>query len=114
MRKHVPSLARRQPCRSHVARAVKSRAYSRVLAVIAALGLGVRFGFLGSRHPGSSAAGSGPTAVNEQSPLGVLNEGLRAGDHQMLALIHKRAMPVAECAPPGRERARRRRVDRRP
>jgi hypothetical protein len=28
--KHVPSLARRQPCRSHVARAVESRAFWRV------------------------------------------------------------------------------------
>jgi HEAT repeats len=66
------------------------------LAVISALGLGVKFGFMGTRWPGSGAAGSGASAVNEHSPLGVLNERLRAGDHQMLALIHKRVKPVAD------------------
>ncbi len=38
-------------------------------------------------------------AVNEQSPLAVLNEGLRAGDHRILAFIHKRVMPVPNVAP---------------
>ena len=66
------------------------------LAVISAIGLGVRFGFLGSRQPGSGHAGSGATVVDENSPLGVLNERLRTGDHQMLALIHKKVMPVAD------------------
>ena len=63
------------------------------LAVISALGLGVWFGFPGARRPG---AGAGASVVNEQSPLAVLNERLRTGDHQMLAFIHKRAMPVPD------------------
>jgi HEAT repeat protein len=64
-------------------------------AVIAALGLGVRFGFLGSGQSGSKAARTGPTAVNEQSLLGDLNEGLSTGNPQMLGLIYKRALPAA-------------------
>ncbi len=64
--------------------------------VITALGLGVKFGFFGARRPGSGPSGSGTAAVNEQSPLAVLNEGLRSGDHQMLAFIHKRVMPVPD------------------
>jgi HEAT repeat protein len=64
------------------------------VVVITALGLGVKLGFLGARRPGSGPSGGGAAAVTEQSPLAVLNEGLRSGDHQMLALIHKRVMPV--------------------
>jgi HEAT repeat protein len=64
-------------------------------AVIAALGLGVRFGFLGSGQSGSKATSTGPTAVNEQSLLGDLNEGLSTGNPQMLGLIYKRALPAA-------------------
>ena len=59
------------------------------VAVISALGLGVRFAFQHARRPGPGAAG-----VNDKSPLAVLNEGLRSGNHQVLALIHKRLMPV--------------------
>jgi HEAT repeats len=68
------------------------------LALISALGLGVWFGFPGARQPGAGAAGTGATTVNDQSPLGVLNERLRTGDHQMLAFIHKRAKPVPNAA----------------
>ena len=74
-----------------------SRRVAGILAgvvVITALGLGVKFGFLGSKRPGSGSSGPGAAAANEQSPLAVLNEGLRSGDHQILALIHKRVMPV--------------------
>jgi hypothetical protein len=74
-----------------------SRRVAGILAgvvVITALGLGVKFGFLGARRPGSGPSGAGAAAVNDQSPFAVLNEGLRSGDHQMLALIHKRVMPV--------------------
>ena len=74
-----------------------SRRIAGILAgvvVITALGLGVKFGFLGARRLVSGPSRPGAAAVNEQSPLAVLNEGLRAGDHQMLAFIHKRVMPV--------------------
>ena len=80
-----------------------SRRVAGILAsvvVITALGLGVKFGFLGARRPGPGSSGPGATAVNEQSPLTVLNEGLRAGDHQMLAFIHKRVMPVPNAPRP--------------
>lgn len=62
-------------------------------AIIAALGLGVMFGFFGARTPGSGAGQSGATAVNPNGLLGEMNEGLRTGNPQMLALIHKRALP---------------------
>ena len=55
------------------------------VAVISALGLGVRFGFPG-RGARLEPSRSGAAAVNDKSPLAVLNEGLRSGDHQMLAL----------------------------
>lgn len=74
-----------------------SRRVAGILAgvvVITAIGLGVKLGFLGARRPSSGPSGPGAAAVNEQSPLAVLNEGLRSGDHQMLAFIHKRVMPV--------------------
>jgi HEAT repeats len=64
-------------------------------AVIAALGLGVRFAFLRSGPAGSGATRTGSTVVNEQSQLGDLIEGLRTGNPQTLALIYKRAMPAA-------------------
>jgi HEAT repeat protein len=61
------------------------------VVVITALGLVVKYGFLGTSRPGS---GRGAAVVTEKSLLADLNESLRSGDHQMLALIHKRAMPV--------------------
>jgi hypothetical protein len=64
------------------------------VVAITALGLGVKFGYLGAKRAGSGPSSPGAAAVNEQSPLAVLNEGLRSGDHQMLALIHKRVMPL--------------------
>ncbi len=63
------------------------------VAVIAVLGLGIKLGFLRLTRPSNSSS-SRASGVNEQSPLAVLNEGLRSGDQQTLALVHKRVMPL--------------------
>ena len=111
--KHVPSLARRQPCRSHVARAVESRAFWRVSRSFRRWGWESSLGSSGARRPGSVPS-AGAAAVNEQSPLAVLNEGLRTGDPQVLALHPQAGHARAQRAPSGPERARCRRLDRDP
>jgi HEAT repeat protein len=58
--------------------------------VITAMGLGVKFGFLGARRLASTPIGAGAATIDEKSPLAVLNEGLRSGDPHALAFIQQR------------------------
>ena len=67
-----------------------SRRVAGILAgavVITAIGLGVKFGFIGGWRPGSSPFGSGAAAIDEKSPLDGLERGTarrrsaRAGVH---------------------------------
>jgi hypothetical protein len=62
--------------------------------VVAAVGIGIRYGYLGMRRAGT---GSG-AAVTEQSPLGVLTAELRNGDAKALAYAQNRA--AARCEAP--------------
>ena len=63
---------------------------------------------------GTAGSASGAAAINQDSPLSVLNEGLRSGDPHALAFIQQRATPVARCAPSAPERPRRRDLGRDP
>jgi len=62
--------------------------------IIAATGFGFRFGFFGAGQYGSRPFGSVP-AVDEKSPLSVLNEGLRNSDPGVLSVVQERFTPKA-------------------
>jgi hypothetical protein len=56
--------------------------------------LAVKFGYFGGGRRGSGPFGGDAAAINEKSPLAVLNEGLRAGDTRALAFIQQRVTPL--------------------
>jgi len=58
--------------------------------IITATVLSFRFGFFGARRLGSGPFGSAAAAINEHSPLRVLNRAVRDSDPRALAFIHQR------------------------
>jgi HEAT repeat protein len=59
--------------------------------LITAIGLGVKFGFYGAPRPNSDPTGSGgAAAINDKSPLALLNEGVRTGDPHALTFVFQR------------------------
>jgi hypothetical protein len=64
--------------------------------VITAMGLAFKFGFLGGGRRGSGPFGPDTAAMNENSSLAVLNEGLRTGDTRALSLVHQRLNPLPD------------------
>jgi HEAT repeats len=75
-----------------------SRRVAGILAgavVITAIGLVVKFGFMGARPLTSGPFGSGGAAtITDKSPMAVLNDGLRAGDPHALAFVQQRVTPA--------------------
>jgi HEAT repeat protein len=71
-----------------------SRRVAGILAgavVVAAIGLGLKFGYFGAKRLGTAGSASGAAVINQDSPMSVLNEGLRTGDPHALAFIQQRA-----------------------
>jgi hypothetical protein len=64
--------------------------------IITATVLGFRFGFLGARRFGLGPFGSGAVAINEKSPLAVLNKAVRDSDPRALAFIQQRVSPTPD------------------
>jgi HEAT repeat protein len=73
-----------------------SRRVAGILAgavVVTAIGFLVKFGFFEFTRLGRDGSASGAAKFNQDSPLPVLNEGLRRGDPQALAFVQQRATP---------------------
>ena len=60
---------------------------------ITAIGLGLKFGYFGATRLGTTGSTSGAAAINQDSPLSVLNEGLRSGNLHALAFVQRRTTP---------------------
>ena len=60
---------------------------------ITAIGLGLKFGYFGATRLGTTGSTSGAAAINQDSPLSVLNEGLRSGNLHALAFVQQRTTP---------------------
>ncbi len=59
-------------------------------AILAAIVVGVRYGFPGANRGGSGSAGSTVAALDERTPLADLGEAARSSDPRVLAVIQQR------------------------
>jgi hypothetical protein len=74
-----------------------SRKFAGIIAgavIIAAIGMGLKFGFPGAGRHASGPGGSAP-AFDDKSPQAILNEGLRNSDPRALAQVQERVTPKA-------------------
>ena len=67
-------------------------------AILAAIVVGVRYGFPGANRGGSGSAGSTVAALDERTPLADLGEAARSSDPRVLAVIQQRLTPAAGAA----------------
>ena len=67
-------------------------------AVLAAIVMGVRYGFPGANRGGSGPAGSTVAAPDERTPLADLGEAARNSDPRVLAVIQRRLTPASGAA----------------
>ena len=59
-------------------------------AVLAAIVMGVKYGFPGAKPGGPGAAGSTGGSLDDKSPLAALGEAARSSDPRVLAEIQRR------------------------
>ncbi len=63
------------------------------VVLVAAAALAIKFGFWAKVRPGSGPVSTKAAAIDENSPLAVLNEAVRNDDPRALAFIQQRVMP---------------------
>jgi HEAT repeat protein len=64
-------------------------------AILAAIVMGVKYGFPGAKRGGSGSAGSTAAALDERTPLADLGEAARNSDPRVLAVIQRRLTPAS-------------------
>ena len=94
---HGSSLAGRQPCRIVAVPAVESLPFLVVPWSSRAVVFGCKFVFFGTKHLGTGP--SGGAKFDENSPLAVVNEGVRNSDPLALSIIQSCVRPKPDQPP---------------